>query len=114
MNKVDGFCLSNSWKFLICSLKNQRNPFSQDSIARFSTGSRTSMHTVLNRAPTLASLGTHQPWAFPSSSNLHALFFFILLPHRIPTTHKCHPSQPPWFSFHHTHLKLLTSALTAA
>jgi hypothetical protein len=61
MNREDYFCLSKSWKPLICFLKDHWKSLSQDSIDRFSTWSCVSVHTALNRAPTLASLGTYQP-----------------------------------------------------
>jgi hypothetical protein len=42
MNREDGFCISKSWKPLICCLKDCRNPPSQDLIDGFSIGPRRS------------------------------------------------------------------------
>jgi hypothetical protein len=66
----DGFCLRNSWKPLICSLKNRKKPPSRDSRCR-------SMHTALIRA--LSSLHPDVPACFR--------VICPLIPHRMPATH---------------------------
>jgi hypothetical protein len=55
INREDGFCLSKSWKPLICSLKDRRKPPSQDCRSGFSAGPHRSMRTALIRAQTLPS-----------------------------------------------------------
>jgi hypothetical protein len=45
MNREDGFCLSKSWKPLICSLKDCRKPHHHDGGSGFSTRPRKSLHT---------------------------------------------------------------------
>jgi hypothetical protein len=39
ISRENGFCLSKSWKLLICTLKDRRKTHPQDSIAWFSEGS---------------------------------------------------------------------------
>jgi hypothetical protein len=58
MNRENGFCLSKSWKPLICSLKDRRKPPQHDGRPRLSTGPHKSVHTALIRAQTMLSLGT--------------------------------------------------------
>jgi hypothetical protein len=43
MNREDGFCLSKSWKPLICSFKDRRKTPSQDGRSGFSAGTRRSL-----------------------------------------------------------------------
>jgi hypothetical protein len=53
MNREDGFCLSKSWKPLICSLKDRRKPHQHDGGSGFSTRPRKSSHTRLSWCPDL-------------------------------------------------------------
>jgi hypothetical protein len=60
MNREDSFCLSKSWKPLICSLKDHREPSSHDSISGFSVRQSRSVHTALIRAQNMPSSSTLQ------------------------------------------------------
>jgi hypothetical protein len=48
MNREDGFCLSKSWKPLICSLKDHRKPHQHDGGSGVPTRPRKSPHTHLS------------------------------------------------------------------
>jgi hypothetical protein len=48
MIREDGFCLSKSWKPLICSLKDRRKPHQDDGGSGFSTRPLKSFHTRLS------------------------------------------------------------------
>jgi hypothetical protein len=61
MNMEDGFCLSKSWKPLICSTNDRRKPLSHDKRSGFSARPCRSMDAALIRAQNMLSLGTHQP-----------------------------------------------------
>jgi hypothetical protein len=53
MNREDGFCLSKSWKPLICYLKDRRKPHHHDGGSGFSTRSCKSLHTRRSWCPDL-------------------------------------------------------------
>jgi hypothetical protein len=59
VNREDGFCLSKSWKSLICCLTDHRKSLSQDPIDGFSMRPCRSVHTALIRALMLPSPGAH-------------------------------------------------------
>jgi hypothetical protein len=61
MNREDYFCLSKSWKPLICSLKDCRKPPSHDGGTGFSAGPHRSVHTGRIRTQTVPSPGIDQP-----------------------------------------------------
>lgn len=85
MNWEDGFCLSTSWKSLVCSMKDRKKPPLQRCRYGLSARSRRFEHTALIRASALASPGNHSSSLHPDVPTfLRYLCSFIL--HRMPTT----------------------------
>jgi hypothetical protein len=48
MNREEGFCLTKSWKPLICSMKDHRKPHQHENGSGFSTRPPKSLHTSLS------------------------------------------------------------------
>jgi hypothetical protein len=76
MKEEDGFCLSKSWKPLMCSLIYHRKPPKEDSVDRFSTLPCRSTHPALIGAPTVASQEPMIPTPFlPALASLRNFCF---------------------------------------
>jgi hypothetical protein len=82
MNTEDGFCLSKSWKPLVCSLRDWMKPPTHNSRAGFFSEPHTSMCTALITAGTNCGLS--------ALTILHSdvsAYLCYLIPHCMPATH---------------------------